>query len=332
MQMDIVAIDKLTRELQQKTDLAELADIDTKLEAIRQYARKSKDSFSLLMKAAEARARIVRRMGQLFKEIEREEGRGDRGEDGKFHQKSQPVTSGIRQAEQEANISRMTRIRYEQISQLPDEEFEAQIGKCWEQEREITLACILSAFHKWLHSLQDWTNPEGKFRVIYADPPWRYGNTMPTFSRKGDFGDQRDHYRLMNSHEVAALPVKEIVADNAVLFLWVTSPVLEESFDVINAWGFNYKASFVWDKVKHNMGHYNSVRHEFLLVATRGSCMPDEKKLYDSVQSIERTEHSEKPEKFREIIDTLYPNGARVELFSRKQIEGWIVHGDEIPR
>ena len=85
----------------------------------------------------------------------------------------------------------------------------------------------------------------------------------------------------------------------------------------------------IWDKVKHNMGHYNSVRHEFLLVCTRGSCQPDERKLFDSVQTIERTEHSKKPEEFRQIIDTIYPYGSRIELFARRPSEGWEAWGNE---
>jgi N6-adenosine-specific RNA methylase IME4 len=110
----------------------------------------------------------------------------------------------------------------------------------------------------------------------------------------------------MSIEELCLLPVKDLAEDNAVLFLWVTSPLLEDAFRVIHAWGFDYKTSFVWDKVKHNMGHYNSVRHEFLLVCVRGSCTPDNMRLYDSVQSIERTEHSTKPEEFRNIIDDIY--------------------------
>ena len=92
---------------------------------------------------------------------------------------------------------------------------------------------------------------------------------------------------------------------------------------MINAWGFKYKASFVWDKIAHNMGHYNSVRHEFLLVCVKGSCQPDVRKLFDSVVSVERTEHSKKPEAFREIIDAIYTQGARVELFARQAAVGW---------
>jgi len=134
----------------------------------------------------------------------------------------------------------------------------------------------------------------------------------------------------MTIAQLCDLPIPDLCEDNAVLFLWVTSPLLESCFPVIRAWGFTYKASFVWDKVKHNMGHYNSVRHEFLLVCTRGSCTPDVVELFDSVQSIERTTHSTKPEEFRTIIDTLYPHGKRLELFARGTVEGWDAFGNEV--
>ena len=169
--------------------------------------------------------------------------------------------------------------------------------------------------------------PEGQYRVIYADPPWQYGNTMPEY-----FTEQADHYDLMTLEAICALPVKELVADDAVLFLWVTSPILEEAFQVVHAWGFEYKTSFVWDKVKHCMGHYNSVRHELLLVCVRGSCQPDEKTLFDSVVTEERpARHSQKPEVFRKFIDTLYPIGPRIELFARTAAKGWDVWGNEVP-
>jgi len=167
----------------------------------------------------------------------------------------------------------------------------------------------------------------GKYRVIYADPPWEYSNVGPDY-----YGPAKRHYPTMSLTDLCALPIEPLAEDNAVLFLWVTSPLLEAAFPVIKAWGFRYKSSFVWDKVKHNFGHYNSVRHELLLIATRGSCLPDAKKLVDSVQTIERSDkHSEKPEEFRQIIDTLYPHGRRIELFARKQVDGWEVWGNECP-
>jgi len=170
--------------------------------------------------------------------------------------------------------------------------------------------------------------PSQKFTVIYADPPWSY-NDKQSGTISESYGAAEKHYPSMSMAELKALDVRSLAADNSVLFLWATSPLLPEGLELSRAWGFAYKASFVWDKVKHNMGHYNSVRHEFLLLATRGSCTPQISRLFDSVQSIERTGHSEKPEQFREIIETLYPKGHKIELFARKKSNGWSVWGNE---
>ena len=166
--------------------------------------------------------------------------------------------------------------------------------------------------------------PDAKYRVIYADPPWKYGDQLTE-----DYGPVKFHYPAMTIKELCALPVRQLCEPDAVLFMWVTSPLLYEAAPIIESWGFTYKTSFVWDKIKHNMGHYNSVRHEFLLICTRGSCTPDVKQLFDSVQSVERTKHSAKPEEFRTIIDTLYPHGKRIELFARKPAENWDVWGNQ---
>ena len=168
--------------------------------------------------------------------------------------------------------------------------------------------------------------PEGEFNVIYADPPWQYNDTCEegAIQHRG----ANKVYPTMSISELCELKVPS--AENSVLFLWTTSPLLEECFNVINAWGFKYKASFVWDKIKHNMGHYNSVRHEFLLICTKGNCVPESPKLYDSVQNIERTEHSRKPEIFYEIIETLYPKGKYLELFARNKRKNWISYGNEL--
>jgi len=169
--------------------------------------------------------------------------------------------------------------------------------------------------------------PKGKYRVIYADPPWQYGDERAG----GNHGGAVDHYNTMGINELKNMPIASLAEDNAVLFLWGTAPLLPEALEIINAWGFKYKTNFIWDKVKHNMGHYNSVRHELLLIATKGSCTPDNVQLFDSVQSIERTDrHSEKPEEFRKIIETLYTYGNRLEMFARKQVEGWEVFGNEL--
>ncbi len=172
--------------------------------------------------------------------------------------------------------------------------------------------------------------PDGKYSVIYADPPWQYtsGDQHTDTTQDTVIGT---HYQSMTIPELCELPIEELAADNAVLFLWVTSPLLDESFDIISAWGFEYKTSIVWDKVKHNVGNYVSVRHELLLICTRGSFTPtmEPLKLVDSVQVIERTEHSRKPEEFRAIIETLYPGEKYIELFARARAHGWETWGHE---
>ena len=169
--------------------------------------------------------------------------------------------------------------------------------------------------------------PEGKYQVILADPPWMYGQEQ--HSKEKQETVLATHYSSMTTEKICTLPIKELGLDNSVLFLWTTSPKLFESKAVIDAWGYEYKASMIWDKVKHNVGYYVSVRHEFLLICTRGSCLPDKPKLYDSVITEERTEHSKKPERFYEIIEDIY-KGKKIELFARIKRKGWDSWGNQL--
>jgi len=187
------------------------------------------------------------------------------------------------------------------------------------EEVELKRKEIRETFEK-----QDVEIKDKKYRIIYADPPWKYGNSMPLGTT-----EPQDYYLLMDTHDICAMPIKDITEKDAVLFLWSTSPHLPEALEVAKAWGFTYKTTFIWDKIKHNMGHYNSVRHEILLVCTKGACTPDVKRLFDSVVSEERTEHSKKPNVFREIIETIYTYGNKIELFARETPEGWDVFGNQ---
>jgi N6-adenosine-specific RNA methylase IME4/ParB-like chromosome segregation protein Spo0J len=168
---------------------------------------------------------------------------------------------------------------------------------------------------------------EGNYGVIYADPPWQYNN-----SGLDEYGHAERHYDTMGIDDLCELPVGRIAAEDCALYLWTTSPMLEDAFYVLSSWGFDYKTSYVWDKIAHNHGHYNSVRHELLLVATRGDGTPDRQKLYDSVVSIRRGDHSEKPPYFRRLLDVLYDARDKIELFAREEadVDRWDAWGDEI--
>lgn len=234
-----------------------------------------------------------------------------------------------------AGVGRDTINKVERIERLASEEMKAELARgeisINEADKRVKEAIAKEKRQEAIAeqikqprsgSFVDIYNTDKKYRVIYADPPWSYNDKLDTTKSGGAV----KHYPTMPLEDICAIPVP--AEKNAVLFLWTTSPQLEDSFKVINAWGFKYKSSFVWDKVGHGMGHYNSVRHEFLLIAVRGSCTPDVKRLYDSVVSIEKTEHSRKPKEFRDMIDTLYPVGNRLEMFAREAQEGWDVWGN----
>jgi N6-adenosine-specific RNA methylase IME4 len=161
------------------------------------------------------------------------------------------------------------------------------------------------------------------YSVLCADPPWRYeANTTP------DTRAIENHYPTMSAGELAALPVP--ADDDAVLFLWATSPKLAEALELLAAWRFEYRTCMVWVKDRIGMGHYARQRHELLLIARRGSLpVPDPQDRPDSVIEAPRLEHSRKPDEAYARIERMYPHLPRVELFARSPRPGWAVWGNE---
>lgn len=84
-----------------------------------------------------------------------------------------------------------------------------------------------------------------KYQIVYADPAWDFGDRLRS-SKKLDNGKMHFreldlHYKTMKTTEICALPVKEIVADDAVLFMWTTDAHLPDALKVIDAWALNIK-------------------------------------------------------------------------------------------
>lgn len=170
--------------------------------------------------------------------------------------------------------------------------------------------------------------PTGTYRVIYADPPWKYGDERAGLEKEGTAAAAQ--YPTMPTADICALDIRSLAQPDAVLFLWATFPLLEDGIAVIKAWGFHYKTAIVWDKQRSNIGNYHDARAELLMIATRGSCPIEIDTRPNQIQSIARGKHSAKPEEFRQLIDKLYPTGPRVELFRRGEAPpGWVVWGNE---
>ena len=167
--------------------------------------------------------------------------------------------------------------------------------------------------------------PDGKFALLYADPPGQYD------SAEDEGRAIENHYPTMSLAELEALPVADLAADDCTLWLWATSPKLREAMRLIEAWGFEYKTSLVWVKDKIGMGYYARQQHELLLVAKRGSPpVPAPEDRPPSVILAPRTAHSAKPEEVYGILERLYPELSKVELFARSRRLGWAAWGNQV--
>jgi N6-adenosine-specific RNA methylase IME4/ParB-like chromosome segregation protein Spo0J len=160
--------------------------------------------------------------------------------------------------------------------------------------------------------------PAGPFQVIVADPPWRYesGNELP--------------YPTMDIEDIKALPVKTIADDNAVLWLWTTNAHLRLAFDVVAAWGFEYKTLLTWVKDRMGTGEWLRGQTEHCLLAVRGKPVFLHGSHTSALLAAKR-EHSRKPEEFYGMVEQTSPGG-KVELFSREARPGWHAHGNDIHR
>jgi N6-adenosine-specific RNA methylase IME4 len=184
------------------------------------------------------------------------------------------------------------------------------LGKCTKEE-------ATKEIDKWKKIL---SFPSGEYDVIYADPPWKYD-----FSRSKSRSIE-NHYPTMELDDICRLEIP--VGENAVLFIWATSPKLEQAFKVINSWGFVYKTSMVWVKDKVGMGYYARGQHELLLIAVKGKMpIPAPAKRRDSVIYAPVVGHSKKPEILYEIIESMYPKSNYLELFARSKRKGWASWG-----
>lgn len=173
-----------------------------------------------------------------------------------------------------------------------------------------------------------------KYNIIYADPPWSF----KTYSKKGKEKKSADnHYNCMSIQDIYNLPVGAIAAENCVLFLWVTMPMLQDGLETIKRWGFTYKTcAFNWvkknkksDSFFWGLGYWTRSNSEICLLATKGN----PKRISKSVHQVcdaRIMQHSKKPDEIRNRIVQLMGDIPRIELFAREKAEGWHVWGDDV--
>ena len=174
-----------------------------------------------------------------------------------------------------------------------------------------------------------------KYGVIVADPPWQYRNS-------GGSGAAANHYPTMSTAELCALRVGEMAAADSLLLMWVTWPLLDTAFPIMDAWEFRYKTGMPWVKMRGiptvdlwgeivmipiaGQGWWIRGTSEMLLICTRGNIKPP----IDPPMGLisQRFRHSKKPSNAHEYAE-LFP-GPYLEMFARRPRDGWDVWGNEL--
>jgi N6-adenosine-specific RNA methylase IME4 len=312
----------------------EVKDIHDKAAAMTAYARMANDT-QLEADATEVRLRAERRLGIMLA-AEKQAGRIKPGQPQKNGKENEPF-SRVRLAD--VGIDKQLSARSQKVAAIAEPAFETAVASVRQRiadqsgrvclditavdkkERRATRERVLAGIQLAL--------PQKKYGVIYADPEWRF----EPYSRESGMDRAADnHYPTSATDAICARPVAEIAADDCVLFLCATAPMLPDALRVMAAWGFEYKSHCIGRKDRVGMGYWFRNRHELLLVGTRGKIpAPAPGTQYESVLEFAVAAHSEKPEIFYELIEDYFPNLPKIELNARRARPGWDSWGNEAP-
>jgi N6-adenosine-specific RNA methylase IME4 len=180
---------------------------------------------------------------------------------------------------------------------------------------------ILHEFHS--------IRPFGGFDLIMADPPWRFGN----WSAKGEAKNPNAHYDCQPLDWIKAMPVQALSAEDCLLWLWATNPMLPQAFEVLAAWGFEFATAGHWvkrtkhGKIAFGTGYVLRCAGEPFLIGRRGK--PKTSRSIRSVIEGPVRAHSQKPDEAFAAAEKMMPDAKRIEVFSRTNRPGWAVWGDQ---
>lgn len=298
-------MERVQRFLAETTSVADISRLHDLAEAARRYA----DSHEAQNYAAEVKLRCARRAGELL------------ATDPSFGPGKKSTTLV------DFGLAQSVAFRWQRMATVPDDQFEAWLTDA----DEVTAAGLLRLAKVERRSRRDSGLPEPTtngevatktYATIVADPPWRYGNTATR-------GAAADHYPTMGADELARLSVEvdEWAEPECHLYLWTTNNFVREAFDVIDAWGFDYKTLLTWVKPQIGMGNYFRSRTEHILFATRGGLGTERRDISNVIES-PRTQHSRKPDAFYDLVEAQSP-GPYLEMFARRRRLGWTNWGNE---
>ena len=171
------------------------------------------------------------------------------------------------------------------------------------------------------------------YDIIYADPPWDYKGQSQHNGKGGkSSGGALSHYSTLTLQGLKELGIPSLCADDCLLFMWATSPHLDQAIELMKHWGFKWATvGFVWNKCRVNPGFYTMSQCELCLIGKKGR-IPKPRGARNIRQLVNhpRMKHSKKPDEVRKRIEEMFPTQKKIELFARQKTEGWDVWGNEV--
>lgn len=332
MMMALEKYDTACRALADAVTLDEVKDIQDRLIALELYARQARNS-ELEANAWVIRKRAEDRLGELSLQMEKAHKAGP-GIDVQL-----PIGGkSKKEVLAKLGISTSAAQRYEQYHLLPEFEKQARIKAGREAIKTGKSIGDIIVIQKHRSDRRDrrerelaeriWALPTKKYGLIVADPEWRF----EVWSRETGMDRAADnHYPTSELCDIKARDVASIAADDCVLGLWATVPMLPQALEVMTAWGFTYKTHVVWAKDRIGPGYWFRNKHEIFLFGTCGHVpCPAPGQQWDSLIEAPRKGHSEKPESFLEMLEAYFEHLPKIELNRRgPPRRGWDAWGYE---
>jgi N6-adenosine-specific RNA methylase IME4 len=298
------------------TEAAEIADA---AQAAAVFAKRSQQTVPVINKALRIKLGAERKAGELLAAMD---GKGEHGGNRRSSCTVQLETLGIGKTQSS---------RWQSLAKVPDDDWAGFIAS---DDKELTSNAAYKLAKKFKPA-DDVKTPERKdgivtdlaelsgqkFGTIYADPPWRYDN-------QGTRAATDNHYDTMSVDDICEMPVGELAEDKAHIHLWTTNAFLFDCPRILDAWGFEFRSTFVWVKPQMGIGNYWRNSHEIMVLGIRGGQTGISKSEMSWVEC-RRGRHSAKPDQVRSSIERLSP-GPFLELFGRRAIPGWVVFGNQV--
>ena len=330
---NLIRYEQARSALAEARSVDEVKDIRDKSEAMRAYARMANDT-QLEADATELRLRAERRLGIMLTAA-KEAGQLSRGQPPKNCTDEEQYS---RVKLDEVGIDRKLSSRSQKIGGIGEQAFEAMVesvrGRIASGDRISLDVVAVDKKERRAERERDLATkqaalPEKRYGVIYADPEWRF----EVYSRETGMDRAADnHYPTSSVEDICNRPVADIAADDCVLFLWATVPMLPDALRGMDAWDFQYKSHCIWAKDRVGTGYWFRNQHELLLVGTRGNVpAPAMGTQIESLVDAAVGRHSEKPVEFYELIERYFPNLPKIELNARAERPGWDAWGYEAP-